>query len=71
MKGPKKTIVKKLKFQNHIKHLWKKSKHNSLHFQKAYFAHLLLIRLERFLTDLDAQGGGLQNCLKFKKQQTM
>jgi hypothetical protein len=37
-----KTIVKELKFQNHIEHLWKNSKHNPLHFERAYLVHFPL-----------------------------
>jgi hypothetical protein len=33
----KKTIVEKLKLQNHIEHLWKNPKHNPLHFERALY----------------------------------
>jgi hypothetical protein len=39
MKRQKK-IVEDLKLQNHIEQLWKKPKHNPLHFERAYLAHL-------------------------------
>jgi len=42
-----KTIVKKLKLQNHIKHLWKKIKAQSLSLLKGIFRSFL-IRLELF-----------------------
>jgi hypothetical protein len=61
----KKPIVKELKLQNHTKHLWKKSKHNPFHFEMAYFVHFPLDW--NVFTDLDALGGGLQNCLKSQK----
>jgi hypothetical protein len=61
----KKTIVEKLKLQNNTKHLWKKLKHNHLHFERSYLAHFPLDGT--FFTNLDALGGGLQNCFKFKK----
>jgi hypothetical protein len=32
----------KIKLQNHTKHLWKKPKHNPLHFERAYIAHFQL-----------------------------
>jgi hypothetical protein len=53
----KKFVFEKLKFQNHTKHLWKKPKHNPLHFERAYLAHFPLDW--NFFTDLDALGGGL------------
>jgi len=66
MKRQKK-IVEELKRQNHTEHLWKKPKHNPLHFWKGISCSFT-IRLECIFTDLDASGGGLQNCLKFQKQ---
>ncbi len=64
MKRQKK-IVEKLNLQNHIEHLLKKSKHNPVHFEKAYLVHLSLNRNVAY--KLDAPGEGLQNCLKGQK----
>ncbi len=41
-KVSKKIIVEELKLQNHTEHLWKNSKHNPLHFERAYFVHFQL-----------------------------
>jgi hypothetical protein len=38
----KKKKVEKFNLQNHTKHLWYKSKHNPLHFERAYLVHFSL-----------------------------
>jgi hypothetical protein len=37
-----KKIVEEFKLQNHTEYLWKNPKHNPLHFERAYIAHLPL-----------------------------
>jgi hypothetical protein len=63
----KNTIVEKLKLQIHSEHLWKNPKHDPFHFERAYLVHFP----GAVFTDLDTSSGGLQNCYKFQKEQTM
>ncbi len=62
----KKTIIEELKLQNHTEYLWKKPKHNPLHFERAYLVYLSLDWNISYR--FGCTSGGLQNCLKFQKQ---
>jgi len=64
-----KTIVEEFKLQNHIEHLWKNPKFDPLHFERACFAHFPLDCSVFYRLDL--LSGGLQNCSRFQREQTM
>jgi hypothetical protein len=62
----KKTIIEELKLQNHTKYLWKKPKHNPLHFEKTYLVYLSLDW--KISYRFGCTKWRTTNCLKFQKQ---
>jgi hypothetical protein len=62
-------IVEELKLENHIEHLWKNSKHNPLHFERAYLVHFP-IDCNVFYIFGYARWRST-NFFKFQKEQTM